>query len=110
MPLLYHLVEPAYWERFLDKDYYVPADYAKDGFIHLSLREQIDGTLARFFADAEELMVLEISEKQVKGKLRYEPGGSEGELFPHYYGKLPIEAVADTRMLLRNKAGVWEWV
>lgn len=109
MPLLYHLVTPSYWESFLDKDFYAPATLPEEGFIHLSTREQIPGTLARHFQEEQELVVLVLSEKPLKAKLKYEPGPEE-QLFPHYYGKLPIEAVSDTHMLMKNKAGEWEWV
>ncbi len=110
MPLFYHLVEPNVWEKALNHDFYAPTGFDKEGFIHLSLENQIEGTLARHYPDARELVVLIIGEKGVKDLLRYEPGGPEGELFPHYYGKLPIEAVTDTRMLLKDKKGKWEWI
>ncbi|MDP5171571.1 MAG: DUF952 domain-containing protein [Bacteroidia bacterium] len=110
MPILYHLVEPKYWEKFLNSDFYTPPTYAQEGFIHLSLREQLDGTLARHYPEAKELVVLLISERVVMDHLKYEPGGPNGELFPHYYGELPIEAVTDTNILFRTKKGDWEWV
>ncbi len=110
MPLLYHIVEPAYWESFLDKDYYYPAAYQEEGFIHLSLKEQLDGTLAKFYPDATELVLLLIPERPVKKDLKYEPGGPDGQLFPHLYAKLPIEAIEDSKMLVKDRDGTWEWV
>lgn len=110
MPLLYHIVEPDYWQTFLDKDHYVPAGYEAEGFIHLSLKEQIDGTLAKFYPEATELMILIIPEKPVRQHLKYEPGGSAGELFPHIYAPIPIEVIEDTKLLVKNKQGIWEWL
>lgn len=110
MPLLYHIVEPEYWQPFLDKDSYIPAGYAEEGFIHLSLKEQLEGTLTKFYPDAKELVLLVISEKPVRQHLKYEPGGPEGELFPHIYAPIPIEAIEDTRMLMKDKQGKWEWI
>lgn len=110
MPLLYHLVEPDHWKKYMDKDRYVSAGFQEEGFIHLSLREQIDGVLERFYADASELLVLVVPEKPVRKQLKYEPGGDVDELFPHLYQGIPIEAIEDIQMLKRNKQGTWEWV
>lgn len=110
MPLLYHLVEPDYWKKFMDKDRYVSAGFEEEGFIHLSLREQVDGVLERFYQQADELLVLIVSEKPVRKHLKYEPGGDVDELFPHLYQGIPIEAIEDIKMLKRNRERVWEWI
>jgi uncharacterized protein (DUF952 family) len=75
----------------------------KDGFVHLSSASQIAGTLARYFAGREDLVVLTIAcDRLVGGTLRFEPPGragagsaehAEGELFPHFYGRVCSAAI-----------------
>lgn len=68
-----------------------PAD-ARDGFIHLSRAEQIDGTAARHFAGAADLLLVAVREESLD--IRWEPSRG-GDLFPHLYGALPMSAVAE---------------
>ena len=65
------------------------------GFIHLSWREQVAGTFERFYADAESVILLTIDAARLTSPLRGDAIPS-GELFPHLYGALPIEAVIDS--------------
>lgn len=68
----------------------------RDGFIHLSTREQVPGTIAAHFADAESgLVILEIDAASLPGELRWEASRG-GALFPHLYGVLPMSAVQRT--------------
>ena len=64
------------------------------GFIHLSWREQVAGTYERFYADADSVVLLTIDAARLTAPLRADAIPS-GELFPHLYGPLPINAVID---------------
>lgn len=108
MALIYHLVAPQEWEQALQKGVHQPPSLASEGFIHFSTREQLLGSATRFFAEHQELVVVEISEAKLAPHLKYEPAG-DGRLFPHYYQRLDLELVANTRMLFRNHKGEWEW-
>ena len=72
------------------------ADDLRDGFIHLSAKEQVAGTLARHFAGQEGLMLLEIDPSLLGDALKWEPSRG-GALFPHLYAPLGIGAVVETR-------------
>ena len=61
-------------------------------FIHCSWQEQVAKTFERFYADAGDVLLLEIDPKRLTTPLRADAIPS-GELFPHLYGPLPIEAV-----------------
>lgn len=68
------------------------------GFIHLSTAQQVPATARRFYADvpAGELLLLTIDPQRLAAaglELRHEPAPGSGELFPHLYGPLPLEAV-----------------
>ena len=62
------------------------------GFIHLSWRDQVSDTFRRFYADAGEVLLLTVDPRRVLAPLRADAVPS-GELFPHLYGALPVEAV-----------------
>ena len=62
------------------------------GFIHCSWREQVDATYQRFYADAGEVVLLEIDPAAVGVPLRADAIPT-GELFPHMYGPLNPGAV-----------------
>ena len=62
------------------------------GFIHCSWREQVDATYQRFYADAGEVVLLEIDPAAVGVPLRADAIPT-GELFPHLYGPLNPAAV-----------------
>jgi uncharacterized protein (DUF952 family) len=64
----------------------------RDGFIHLSSVDQLEGTLAKHFAGGKDLVVLAMDTTTLGERLRWEPSGG-GDLFPHLYGPLPFEAL-----------------
>ena len=68
-----------------------PVDIA-DGYIHLSTAEQLEGTIAKYFAGQSGLMIAEIDLTRFGDAIRWEESRG-GELFPHLYAELPIHAV-----------------
>ncbi len=79
---------------------------SEDGFIHFSLSEQLAGTLAKYYADADRLVVVAVRAKSFGESLRYEPS-RDGALFPHLYATLPLSAVTWTRQITRDAKGVF---
>jgi glutathione S-transferase len=68
------------------------------GFIHLSAAHQVEATAQRFYGDLPpgEVVLLSIDPQRLAAaglELRSEPAPATGELFPHLYGALPLEAV-----------------
>ena len=68
------------------------ADDRRDGYIHLSARHQLEGTAAKHFAGADDLVLLAIDGTALGSALRWEPSRG-GALFPHLFGSLAPEAV-----------------
>ena len=67
-----------------------PVDLA-DGYIHLSVAEQIDETVAKHFAGQDGLHVVSVNLTALGEAVRWEPSRG-GALFPHIYGTLPLTA------------------
>ena len=91
--MLFHLTSRESWRHAV-----AAGEYTTPGpFIHLSTEAQWPITRARFFADAQDLVLLVIDPERVRAEIRYEP--ADHDLFPHLYGCLPIAAVVEVREL-----------
>ena len=93
---LFHLALKGDWEQAQDFGTYQWSTrgmrLTEVGFIHCSWQEQVPKTFERFYADAGEIVLLEIDPIRLNSPLRADAIPT-GELFPHLYGPLPIEAV-----------------
>ncbi len=77
----------------------------RDGYIHLSTREQALSTANIHFADAKELMALEIPLSTIAEQVKFELAPKRGEAFPHLYGVLRREHVRRAIRLVKTPAG-----
>jgi uncharacterized protein (DUF952 family) len=80
-----------------------PVDIS-DGYIHLSCGSQLAATLDKHFAGIDDLMLAAVDLSLVADTVRWEPSRG-GQLFPHIYGHLPIEAVISVAVLERTSDG-----
>lgn len=69
-----------------------PIDLA-DGYIHFSTAAQTRETATKHFAGQTDLLLLSVDEEKLGTDLKYEVSRG-GQLFPHLYAKLPLEAVS----------------
>jgi uncharacterized protein (DUF952 family) len=108
--MIYHLTTHDAWQKTLDsnKGFYKNESLASEGFIHCSYKDQVAGSANTHFKQMDELVILFIVEKRVKDILKAEPSRG-GELFPHLYGPLPLEAVEEVRIIMRNNEGKYEF-
>ena len=88
--VILHICLRSEWEKALPTGEYLGEDFTKDGFIHCSAKEQIGGVSQR--VPEGDFVVLEIDANKVVPEIKYEPSSS-GELYPHIYGPLNIDAV-----------------
>jgi uncharacterized protein (DUF952 family) len=80
-----------------------PADIA-DGYIHLSCGSQVAATLDRHFSGVAGLVLAAVDLSKLGETVRWEPSRG-GQLFPHIYGPLPVEAVVAVATLERTSDG-----
>ena len=99
---LYHLALRAEWNSARSEGSYRRSTRGRSleevGFIHLSAAHQVEATAQRFYGDLPpgEVVLLSIDPQRLAAaglELRREPAPGTGELFPHLYGALPLEAV-----------------
>ena len=75
----------------------------EDGYIHFSDKEQIKGTLKKFFINQKDLILLKVEALKLKN-LIYEQT-SDGNMFPHLYSPLDISNVFNEYEIILNEDG-----
>ena len=103
---IYHIVHPAWWETFANKDYYESETLLEEKFIHLSTFEQVNSTLSNYFKGIDRIFLLHINSSKLTSNLVYEDLFETGIVFPHLYGRLNKEAVLEVQELLVDADGV----
>jgi len=63
-----------------------------DGYIHLSDGGQVETTVALYFADRDDLVLVALEAERLGAALKWEPSRG-GALFPHLYATLPLDGV-----------------
>lgn len=63
-----------------------------DGYIHLSTAAQLQETLDKHFAGQSDLWLAAVDLEALADTVKWEPSRG-GQLFPHIYGPLPLDAV-----------------
>jgi uncharacterized protein (DUF952 family) len=102
---IFHIAERRDWEaaRRSGGPYEISTrgrTLAEVGFIHASRDEdQVRTVQNAFYADLDDLLLLVID----PGGLDVRDEPVDGQVFPHIYGPLPIEAVIDVRPLPRTR-------
>jgi uncharacterized protein (DUF952 family) len=89
--MIVHICERDAWEVAQTAGEYRPASVGVEGFIHASKPNQVLGVANRFYQGRQDLLLLWIDLQRLGPELRYEP--ADGDLFPHIYGALNLDAV-----------------
>ena len=76
----------------------------QDGFLHFSTEAQLLSTLMRYYASADDLILVAVDETTLGAALKYEPS-TGGALYPHLYGDLPVSGLQWARPIKRDRAG-----
>ena len=95
--LIYKICTRAEWEAATKEGVYRgSAVDLRDGFIHFSTEEQVEGTLHRHFAGQTGLLLVGVDPADLGSALRFEVSRG-GAFFPHLYGPLPTALVRQVR-------------
>jgi uncharacterized protein (DUF952 family) len=91
MTTILHITQREQWEQAKLVGTYQGDTLDSEGFIHCSTPTQIIKVANTFFPNQKGLVLLLINSDKVDAAIRYE--GVEGELFPHIYAALNVDAV-----------------
>lgn len=94
MAIIFHITTREAWERAKAKGTYRTPTLPVEGFIHCSTREQVVQVADLRFRGQKGLVLLAVNTDRVKADIVYEDSAGEGQKFPHIYGELNIDAVA----------------
>jgi len=103
--LIFKICPRAEWELAAKAGTYSgSAKDRADGFLHFSTAEQLAGTLARYYADANDLVLVAVNTNALGADLKFEPS-RDGALFPHLYAALPASTIVWVEAIKRDAAG-----
>jgi len=92
MAVLVHIADRAEWELAKEQGEYRADSLEERGFIHFSHPEQVIRVADHLYRGRVDLVLLCVDPTLLTAEIREEDGGG-GELFPHLYGPLNIDAV-----------------
>ena len=96
---LYKIMSKHEWAAALVKGKYEGSDVdQKDGFIHLSATHQVRATAQKHFEGKADLLLISVREENLGQSLKWEASRG-GDLFPHIYGTLKLDAVTEVNPL-----------
>lgn len=108
MSYIVHVLPRADWQTFKQQGEYRPDSLAEDGFIHCSKLGQIVLVADYNHADDDDLVLLLLDESKIASPVRYETEGEDGEsAFPHVYGPLTLDPVAEVYHFEQDETGFW---
>ena len=102
---LYKILTHQEWEISKASGFITTELDLNDGFIHLSNTAQLSTTLALYFSDHEEVILLLPELKQIQDKLIYEAVDSQSKRsgkFGHLYAELKVSQISKSWALKRN--------
>lgn len=103
--LIYKICPRTEWEAAVTAGLYAgSAKDQADGFLHFSAEDQLMATLQKWYADADDLILVAVDAALLGTALQWEPA-RDGALFPHLYALLPLCAVRGSGPIGRDPAG-----
>lgn len=107
--IIYKILAAALWAEAQSQGELrgAPIDLA-DGYIHFSTESQMHETARKFFAGQRDLLLVAVDTTRLGPKLRWEPSRG-GELFPHLYAPLKLDAVVWARPLPLDPSGTHQF-
>lgn len=91
--MILHITTHKEWESAVDTGSYRADSLETEGFIHCSTPEQVIGVANERFHGRADLILLCIAPAHLDASLIYEDCYETGQLFPHIYGPLNLNAV-----------------
>lgn len=111
--MIYHITSRAAWTEARERGDYRAESLDTEGFIHCSTESQVLPVTEKFYKGQDDLYLLVIEPALLSSDLKWEPpsGGTpppgvpEGDLFPHVYGPINLDAVVKVFDLQANPDG-----
>ena len=114
--MIYHLTSRQAWSEARSRGEYRAESLESEGFIHCSTEMQVLPVAEKYYRGQPDMILLGIDPALLASELRWEPpsGGApppgvpEGDLFPHIYGPINLDAVLKVHDLESNPDGSYK--
>lgn len=111
--MIYHITSLKGWREALQRGEYWADSLETEGFVHCSTGTQVVPVAEKYYKGERGLIVLVIDPARLTPDLRWEPpaegapppGVPVGEMFPHIYGPINLEAIVRVVDLTSNPDG-----
>ncbi|MDC0216017.1 DUF952 domain-containing protein [Candidatus Pelagibacter sp.] len=104
LEFVYKICKISDWlEAKKDKKFIGTAKDKSDGYIHFSSLDQVESTLAKYYLNEKELILLKIKTLNLDNLIWEQ--SSDGNFFPHLYSTLDITNVCGEHYLDLNQDG-----
>ena len=104
-PVIYKIVTADQWSSAQQHGEFLGAAIdLQDGYIHFSTGAQVKETVEKHFQGQLDLMIVAVDSDRLGQSLKWEPSRG-GDLFPHLYGELSMDAVISVDDLPLGKGG-----
>lgn len=90
---IYHIAEPHAWIAAKEIGEYRAESLNKQGFIHCSTSDQVLQVANSIYTNRLDLVLLVIDPTKLNVGLLWESPSEGGEVFPHIYGAVNLDAV-----------------
>lgn len=104
--MIFHIAERRIWKQALATGEYRVESLSREGFIHLSDKNQFVRVANFLFRGQKDLVLLEVDETLLRSELKYDPVGDEK--FPHLYGPLNVNAVVKVHEFAAETDGTFQ--
>jgi uncharacterized protein (DUF952 family) len=99
--MIYHLTSRQAWSEAQSRGEYRAESLESEGFIHCSTETQVLPVAEKYYKGQSDMILLKIDPARLSSEPRWEPpsGGApppgvpEGDLFPHIYRPINLDAV-----------------
>jgi uncharacterized protein (DUF952 family) len=113
--MIYHITSSQAWQEARQRGDYRTDSLESEGFIHCSTEAQVLPVAENFYKGQTGLLLLKIDTARLTSELRWEPptggpppGIPEGDLFPHVYGPINLDAIVNVYDLESNPDGSYK--
>ena len=113
--MIYHITSSQARQEARQRGDYRADSLESEGFIHCSTESQVLPVAENFYKGQTGLLLLKIDPTRLTSELRWEPptggpppGIPEGDLFPHVYGPINLDAIVNVYDLESNPDGSYK--
>jgi len=91
MEMIVHICRKAIWDQAVGSGEYRAESLIQEEFIHCSKKEQVLKVANAYYSKQEDLVLVWMDTGKLAAELRWEE--SDGDIFPHLYGQINLDAV-----------------